>query len=188
MSDMFKFIETPLPGAFIVEPRPFQDRRGLFARLFCREDFRAMGHEKEIVQVNHSVTTAKGAVRGMHFQWPPWTETKIIKCIRGAVFDVMVDIRKGSPTFLKWHGEVLSAENMRSAYIPDGFAHGFQTLEADCELLYFHTAVFSPSFEGAVRFDEPKVGVQWPLDVTDLSDRDGSHPYLADDFDGLPVE
>tara|TARA_Y100000310_G_C20599890_1_gene772462 strand:+ start:260 stop:808 length:549 start_codon:yes stop_codon:yes gene_type:complete len=174
-----KFTELKLKGAYVVEPEPFEDQRGMFARIFCENEFKKIDHSKKLVQINHSLTNRKGAVRGMHYQNPPMAEIKMVKCLRGSVYDVIIDFREGSATFLKWHGEILSNENRRIIYIPEGFAHGFQTLEKNCELLYFHTEFYNPDYEQAIRFDDPRVGIKWPLDVTEISERDKSHPTLS---------
>jgi dTDP-4-dehydrorhamnose 3,5-epimerase len=113
------------------------------------------------------------------------TEIKIVKCLRGSVYDVIIDLRKGSDTFLKWHGETLSNENRRMIYIPEGFAHGFQALERNCELLYFHTEFYSPDYERAIRFNDPKVGIKWLIDVTETSERDRNHPLLSENYKGI---
>lgn len=173
------FIPTPLEGAYIIKPEPFQDHRGMFSRIYCKNELSAIGYVKDIVQVNYSITVKKGAIRGMHFQYPPKAEIKMVKCLCGSVFDVIIDLRKGSPTFLKWHGEILSSENMKMIYIPEWFAHGFQTLEENCELLYLHTEFYSPEDEGGVRFDDPVLNISWPLEVTDISEKDRTHPLLA---------
>lgn len=180
-----KIAAMPLKGAFIIEPEPFEDTRGRFSRIFCKKEFQAIGLEKDIAQVNHSVTVQKGAIRGMHFQRPPMAEIKMVKCLRGSVFDVIIDLRKGSSTFLKWHGEILSAENMKMMYVSEGFAHGFQTLEEDSELLYFHTEFYSSEHEGGVRFDDPLINIQWPMEITDISEKDRNHPLLSQDFEGI---
>ena len=177
-----KIKPTPLQDAFIIELEPVTDDRGLFTRVFCQQELRNILHDKNIVQINHSLTRQKGALRGMHFQYSPKSEIKMVKCLRGSVFDVIIDLRKGSPTFLKWHGEVLSAKNMKMMYIPEGFAHGFQTMEGNCELLYLHTEFYSPEHEGGVRYNDPKIGIKWPLGVTDISERDKNHPLLGEDF------
>ncbi len=180
-----RFIPTALKGLFIVEPQPFRDCRGSFARVFCKEEFRAVGLTKEIIQANHSITVAKGGVRGMHYQNPPYAEAKVIKCLRGKVFDVAVDIRAGSPTFLQWVGVELSAQKGNAVYIPEGFAHGFQTLEENSEMLYMHTQAYTPAYEGAIRYNDPKVKIEWPLPIGDVSDRDKNHPLLGEDFKGI---
>lgn len=180
-----KIIETPLKGAYVIKPEPFQDNRGMFCRIFCKKELEIIGFDKEIVQVNHSTNRKQGALRGMHFQKPPKSEIKFVKCLRGAVWDVIVDLRESSPTFLKWHGERLTHENMHMMYIPKGFAHGFQTLQPDTELLYFHTEFYSPDNEDAVRFDDPKINIRWPLEITEISDRDKNHAFITDIFDGF---
>ena len=177
-----KIKQTPLQDAFIIEPEFFKDDRGLFARLFCQQELQSSLNNKNIVQINHSLTRQKGALRGMHFQYPPKAEIKIVKCLRGSVFDVIIDLRKGSSTFLDWHGEELSAENMKMMHVPEGFAHGFQALEENCELLYLHTEFYSPEYEGGVRYNDPKIGIKWPLEATDISERDRNHPLLSEDF------
>ena len=182
-----KINHAPLQDAFIIEPEPFKDDRGLFARVFCQQELQHILHNKNIVQINHSLTRQKGAIRGMHFQKPPQAEIKMVKCLHGSVVDVIVDLRKGSPTFLKWHGEVLSVKNMKMMFIPEGFAHGFQTLEDDSELLYMHTEFYSPGSEAAIRFDDPMVGIDWPMEVTDISERDKKHVLLDNEFKGIVI-
>lgn len=177
--------ETSIPGAWVIESTAFQDNRGAFARLFCSRELQAIVGQRKIVQINHSMTHSIGAVRGLHFQKPPHAETKIIRCLRGRVFDVAVDLRQGSPTFLKWTTVELTPQNHLAFLIPEGFAHGFQVLEEDSELLYLHTAFYSQDAEGGIRFDDQKIGVDWPLAPTDLSARDRSHPHLTDHFKGI---
>ena len=179
MGHSMKIKQTPLQYAFIIELEPFMDDRGIFTRIFCQHELQSILHGKNIVQINHSMTRQKGAVRGLHFQYPPHAELKIVSCLRGQVFDVAVDLRKGSPTFLRWHAEILTDQNRKSFLIPEGFAHGFQTLEENCELLYLHTEFYSPEHEGGVRYDDPKIGIKWPLEITDVSERDKNHPLLA---------
>lgn len=178
---------TPLglDGACVIDTTPRVDQRGTFSRLFCDRELREVHHGKPIVQINHSLTLKRGALRGLHFQRSPAVEGKLVRCLAGAIFDVVVDLRRGSGTFLQWHGERLSGQNARMLYIPEGCAHGFQALEANVEVLYLHTGKYSPSHEGGVRHDDPLLGIDWPLPVTDLSDRDGSHPLLKSDFAGL---
>lgn len=174
-----------LEDAFVIEPELVTDNRGIFARVFCRRELKNILHGKNIVQINHSLTKQKGAIRGMHFQYPPKSEKKMVKCMHGSVFDVMIDLRQRSSTFLKWHGEILSAENMKMLCIPEGFAHGFQTLEENCELLYLHTEFYSPEHEGGVRYNDSMVNISWPLEVTDVSERDQKHQSLSRDFKGI---
>ena len=180
--------QTPLQDAFVIELEPFRDDRGLFARVFCWLELRDILHDKNIVQINHSFTRQKGALRGMHFQRSPMQDIKMVTCMRGSVFDVMIDLRRGSSTLLKWHGEVLSSKNMKMMYIPEGFAHGFQTLEENCELLYLHTEFYSPEHEGAVRYNDPKVGIKWPLEATNISAKDQGYPLLSKDFKGIVLQ
>ena len=137
------------------------------------------GFARGPAQVNHSVTSRSGTVRGMHYQLPPHAETKLVTCIRGEIYDVAVDLRPHSPTYLRWHAETLSAANGRALLIPEGFAHGFQTLTDDCEIIYCHSAPYVPAAEAAVRFDDPALSISWPIPVTIVSDRDRSHPLLA---------
>jgi len=181
----FDFLNIPLPGLWVVQRKPATDERGSFARVFCAEEFQEIGLTKPIVQINHSINREMGVVRGLHFQNAPFTETKIVNCIKGKVFDVAVDIRTGSKTFLRWHGEVLSRENNRSILIPDGFAHGFQTLEGNCELLYLHTEYFSQENEGALNVVDPRLSISWPLPISGMSERDRSHPFIDEGFSGV---
>lgn len=179
------FTPTPLAGSYVIDLAPRTDHRGWFARTYCKQEFAQIGHTKEIVQMNQSYTRGKGALRGMHFQRQPHREIKIVRCVAGAVFDVIVDLRKQSPTFLKWFGVELSAQNKKTLYVPEGFAHGFQTLEDDSELLYLVSECYAPQAEGGVRYNDPAFGIQWPLAVTDLSEKDAVHPFLTENFEGL---
>jgi dTDP-4-dehydrorhamnose 3,5-epimerase len=181
------FTPTTLAGSFVIDLEPFSDQRGWFARTYCKKEFQQIGHDKEWVQLNHSFTTAKGSVRGMHFQYPPHTEIKMVRCIAGAIFDVIIDVRTGSSTFLQWFGTELSAANKKMLYIPAGFAHGFQTLTDDCELIYHHSSFYTPGAEGAIRFDDKKINIHWPIAVTDMSPRDKQHTYLNDSFTGVKL-
>ncbi len=179
------FTAAPLAGTYLVDLTAFSDSRGWFARTYCKNEFSQIGHHKEWVQLNHSFTRQAGALRGMHYQLPPFAEIKMVRCIAGAVFDVVVDIRKHSATFLQWFGTSLSAENKKMIYIPEGFAHGFQTLTENCELLYHHTEFYTPGAEAGIRYNDEKVNIQWPLAPTDISDRDREHPLLDDQFEGI---
>jgi dTDP-4-dehydrorhamnose 3,5-epimerase len=183
----FEVFATPLGGAKIVERLPLRDERGSLARVFCAEELREAGWTKPVAQINHSVTTKRGTVRGMHFQRPPHAEAKLVSCLRGVVFDVVVDLRAGSPTFLRWHGEELSADNCRALLVPEGCAHGFQTMSQDCELLYLHSAPYVSASEGAVNATDPKLAIAWPEPITSRSPRDESHAWIADDFRGLDL-
>lgn len=180
-----KFSEISLKDACVVETTPLRDDRGAFSRLFCIDELEDMVKGDSIKQINHSLTACKGSIRGMHFQHPPKAEAKMVRCIRGSVFDVMIDLRKNSKTFLQWHGEILSAENMKMLYVPKGFAHGFQTLEKDCEMLYLHTEFYSPLHEEGICYDDPSIGIQWPLEVADISEKDKCFDVLTPDFAGI---
>ena len=179
------FSPTFLAGSFVVEPKVLADDRGWFARFYCKNEFKEIGHEKEWVQLNHSVTSKTGSIRGMHYQVQPFREIKMVKCIAGAVYDVIIDLRKDSPTFLKWLGTELSAKNRKMLYIPEGFAHGFQCLEDNCELIYHHSEFYKPNSEGGIRHDDPMININWPLPVTVVSQRDQSHPRLDGNFKGI---
>lgn len=179
------FIPTSLAGSFVIEPNVFTDDRGWFTRFYCKNDFKEIGHDKEWVQLNHSTTNKKGTVRGLHFQKEPYREIKMVKCIAGIVYDVIIDLRKNSPTFLQWFGVELSAKNKRMLYIPEGFAHGFQCLDNDCELIYHHSEFYTPGSEGGIRHNDPAIKIEWPLPITILSPRDESHPYLDGNFKGI---
>ena len=179
-----KFLPTILNGSFTIQLDPINDERGWFARYFCKKEFSTIGHEKEWVQMNHSFSLKKGTLRGMHFQKPPHSEVKLVRCIQGSVFDVIIDLRKDSPTFLKWVGTELSAENKLMMYIPEGFAHGFQTLEDNSGLLYMHTAYYSPEAESGLRYNDPQVNISWPLEISEISMRDNNHDLL-EKFNGL---
>lgn len=184
---MINIITTGVGGVHILSPSPVEDERGWFARLFCSDELRNAGFGEPIAQINRSRTRRKGTVRGMHFQYPPVAETKIVHCLRGKVFDVALDLRRGSPTLLKWHGEELDGERPRALLIPPGVAHGFQALTQECELLYLHSAHYSPKYEGGVRHDDPRAGIRWPLTVTGLSKRDQAHTLLSDIYQGISL-
>lgn len=179
------FTPTTLAGSFVIDLQPFSDERGWFARFYCEKEFEQIGHTKKWVQLNHSTTYSKGSIRGMHYQLPPFREIKMVRCIAGAVYDVIIDIRKDSATFLQWFGTELSAANKRMLYIPEGFAHGFQCLTDNCELIYHHSEFYTPNAEGGIRFNDPAIPIQWPLPAGTLSARDAGHPYLTDDFKGI---
>lgn len=179
--------QAPISGIATVDCAPFRDARGQFARLFCSDALAPVWEDRPIVQINHSVTHAKGALRGLHFQRAPTAEAKLVRCLRGRVFDVAVDLRRDSPTFLQHFSVELSAETMNVIAIPEGCAHGFQTLESDCELLYLHSAPYTPASEGGLRWDDPALGIAWPLPVSDMSDRDREHPLFTAGFEGLRV-
>lgn len=181
----FTIGDLPLAGLKRVERHRLSDSRGFLSRLFCAEELATAGWSKPIAQINHTFTTKCGTVRGMHFQKPPHSEMKLVSCIRGEVWDVAVDLRTGSPTFLHWHAELLSADNGRALLVPEGFAHGFQTLTEDVELLYFHSFAYSPSAEAGLNPQDARLTISWPLSITELSDRDVSHPPITSEFEGI---
>ena len=176
-----------IKGLRVVESRAVVDARGAFTRIYCDRDLEEVIGPRRIVQVKHSRTHAVGAVRGLHYQRPPHAEMKLVRCLKGKVFDVAVDLRAGSPTWLQWYAEELSADNRRMMVIPEGCAHGFQVLEPDSELLYLHTAFYTPPSEGGVHPTDPGLAIRWPLPVRDLSERDGRHRLLTPEFPGLRV-
>jgi len=180
-------LTTSIDGVIVAETTRFRDHRGAFARLFCEDALTSVLGNRHIVQINHSKTSQVGAVRGMHYQHAPHAEMKMVRCLKGKVWDVAVDLRRDSPTFLRWHAEELSDGNDRMLMIPEGCAHGFQVLEAESELLYLHTAFYAPESEGGVRHDDPALDISWPLDVTDLSERDQAHPLIDKDFCGVAL-
>jgi len=181
------FHPTPLAGLVVVERMPITDERGCLERLFCANEFAAQKVRLPVVQANRTVTACKGTVRGMHFQYPPHTDAKLVSCLAGKIFDIAVDLRRGSPTFLRWHAEELSSKNHKSLLIPAGFAHGLQTLEDNCELLYFHSAAYAADAEGGIHPSDPKIGIRWPLPVGEMSARDRGHSPLTDNFRGLAL-
>lgn len=181
----FTITDLPLTGLKLVERHNLGDARGYLSRMFCAEELALAGWKKPVSQINLTMTAKRGTVRGMHFQHPPHAEMKLVNCVRGSVFDVAVDLRAGSPTFLQWHAEELSAENRRSLLIPEGFAHGFQTLSDDCEMLYLHSMPYVQSAEGALNPQDPALALNWPLAITELSERDRLHPNLTEQFTGL---
>lgn len=188
MSKHFDFNETPLEGLVRINRKPIEDSRGFFSRFFCAEEFKSIGFVGGVAQINHTLTRQKGTIRGMHFQHPPHSETKIVTCVQGEILDVAVDIRKDSPTFLKWHAEILSADNKSSLYIPEGFAHGFQSLKDDSQLIYLHSAFYTPNSEGALNAQDPALAIDWPLKVSEISERDLNHPLLDSQFEGIIIK
>ena len=187
MSQHFTLTDTTISDLVVLERKPIKDNRGLFERMFCKDELSRVLQGKSIVQVNHTHTKKVGALRGMHFQYPPHAELKLVSCLKGKVFDVAVDLRQSSSTFLRWHAEVLSADNFKTFVIPEGFAHGFQTLTEDCEMYYFHTAAYSTESEGALNALDPRLNITWPKSITEQSERDQAHPMLGDDFDGVAL-
>jgi dTDP-4-dehydrorhamnose 3,5-epimerase len=170
------FTPTPLPGAYLIELDKKSDDRGFFARAFCEQEFSQHGLVTRICQANNSLSIQKGTLRGMHYQLAPKAETKVVRCIRGALYDVILDLRRGSSTFGESYGAELTADNRRMMYVPKGFAHGFITLVDDTEALYLVDEFYSPENERGIRYDDPKFRLQWPAAPTIISDRDKAHP------------
>lgn len=183
----FSVENTRLEGLKVIRRNPVGDERGFLSRLFCSADLSSAGWRKPVAQVNLTRTARRGTVRGLHFQHPPHAEMKLVSCVRGAVWDLAVDLRQGSPTFLQWHAEELSEENDRAFLIPEGFAHGFQTLTDDVEMLYLHSSPHFPEAEGGLSPLDPALGIAWPEPIAVMSDRDRSHPLLDGKFGGLEV-
>ncbi|MBX2853311.1 MAG: dTDP-4-dehydrorhamnose 3,5-epimerase family protein [Phycisphaeraceae bacterium] len=178
---------TPLKiaGAAVIQSEPRGDERGAFARWFCNQELAELMGDKQIVSINHSRTEDAGAIRGMHYQREPALDMKFARCIRGEVYDVIIDLRADSPTFLQWHAERLSPQKMNMIAMPEGVAHGFQAIDPGSEMFYLHTGYYAPEYEGGVRFDDPAVGIDWPMPPTVVSQRDRSLPLLDASFRGL---
>jgi dTDP-4-dehydrorhamnose 3,5-epimerase len=172
-------------GLFLVTREPIQDRRGLFERMFCQRELKGVWGGANVVQVNHSITHAVGAVRGLHYQRPPFSEKKMVQCLRGRVMDYVVDLRAGSATFLKVISVELSARAGNALVIPEGFAHGFQVLEPDSELLYFHSEFYRPESEAGVNFLDPAIKLNLVVPISEISDRDANFMMIGDSFKGL---
>jgi dTDP-4-dehydrorhamnose 3,5-epimerase len=176
-----------LKGAYTIDVQPFEDSRGFFTRTFCEKEFGEHNLVTHFVQANHSGTKGKGVIRGMHFQHAPHCEVKLVKCVQGAIFDVIVDVRKGSPTFLQWYGAELTAENKRMMYVPAGFAHGFQSLTDYSEITYMVSNFYNKESEGGIKYDDPAVKIQWPLPVSLVSDKDMKIPLADSNFEGVII-
>lgn len=183
----FTFIDLPLGGLKLVERRSLGDSRGYLSRLFCAEELATAGWQKPIAQINHTLTAKRGTVRGMHFQHPLHAEMKLVSCLRGRVWDVAVDLRRGSDTLLHWHASELSADNQRALLIPEGFAHGFQALTGDVELLYCHSAAYVAEAQGGLNPRDLKLAIEWPLEITEISDADVHRPFIEAEFSGIVV-
>ena len=179
--------QTSLRGLDLIERQPIQDERGFFERVFCQASLEVILQGKTIRQINRTLTAQKGTLRGMHFQNPPHAEIKLVSCVRGEVFDVAIDLRAGSPTFLHWHGEVLSESNHRTMAIPEGFAHGFQSLSDRCEMFYLHTADYLEEAEGVINALDPKLSINWPEPISNRSERDIGAAMLLEDFQGVDL-
>jgi dTDP-4-dehydrorhamnose 3,5-epimerase len=173
------FLETPIGGAWLLEPEPHPDERGLFTRLWCRDELARHGLSADFVQCNASFNPRKGTLRGLHFQAEPHAENKLVSCVRGSVFDVVVDLRVESTTFGRWFGTELTAENRRLMYVPTGCAHGYLTLQDECEVMYPVTETYHPASAGGVRWDDPRLAIAWPIEPAVMSPKDRSWPDLS---------
>jgi len=183
----FDIEEASINGLHVIQRQPIGDDRGYLERIFCSDELKPIIGQRSIVQINHTLTAKAGTVRGMHFQHPPHAEIKLVSCMRGEVFDVAVDLRKDSQTFLEWHAEVLTEANHKTFVIPEGFSHGFQTLTDDCELLYLHTAAYAPDAEAGLNALDPRLAIAWPMPIAERSARDKQHAMLTSEFPGLSL-
>lgn len=183
----FTVTDTPLPGLRCVQRQRLGDSRGFLSRLFCADELQRAGWPGGIAQINHTYTAQRGTVRGMHFQRPPHAEAKLVSCVCGEVWDVAIDLRVGSPTYQQWHAQRLSADNQCALLIPQGFAHGFQSLSDDAELLYCHSVAYAPEAEEGLNPLDPMLGIAWPLPIVEMSVRDKSHPFISDSFEGIQL-
>ena len=181
------FHKTPLEGAYLIELEKRGDERGFFARFFCEKEFESAGLEKNFIQINNSESAKKGTLRGLHYQLPPASEVKVIRAIKGSLYDVIVDIRAGSSTFGRWFGAELNDHNRLMMYVPRGFAHGFITLTDDVEAFYLVSAFYSPENERGLRFNDPNINIKWPLEPTEVSDKDRNWPLFNIDFHGCEL-
>jgi dTDP-4-dehydrorhamnose 3,5-epimerase len=177
--------DLPLAGLKRVQRKLLSDERGQFSRLFCAEELAVVGWRAPVAQINHSCTRGRGTVRGLHYQRAPHAETKLVSCIRGEVWDVAVDLRRGSPTFLHWHAELLRATEGAALLIPPGFAHGFQALSDEVELIYCHSVAYAPAAEAGLNVRDTRLDIAWPLPLHGLSPRDAGFALLAPDFEGV---
>jgi dTDP-4-dehydrorhamnose 3,5-epimerase len=182
-----KFNTTEISGLYIVEVEPINDIRGSFARAYCKREFEKIGIASEFVQINHSYNVSAGTLRGLHYQVPPHADAKLIQCVQGSIFDVVVDIRTDSPTYLQSYQIELSANNRLSIYVPVGCAHGFQTLENETLIVYHHTEFYSPGFEAGIRFDDPVLSLQWPLKIINMSERDKNFHLIDHKFQSVTI-
>ena len=183
-----KIRELALKGSYEIISKPFVDERGMFARFFCSNELKDILQGKKIVNVNFSQNINKGAIRGLHFQPQPYAEIKMPRCIKGKILDIIVDVRKDSPTFLKSISVELSAKNMKMLFVPEGFAHGFQSLENDSQIIYFTTQFFSSGTEMALNIKDPRLGIKLPIPITQMSDRDLKTPFINEQkFKGITL-
>jgi len=185
--DRIKIINTPLPGLHLLESIPIKDERGWLERIYSRDSINNLAKGKDIQQINKTLTVKRGTVRGLHFQNSPYTETKIISCIKGKIWDVAVDLRKNSPTFMNYFAVELSENQHVSVLVPEGFAHGFQSLTDNCQIIYFNTSNYNPNSEGGINALDPRISIKWPIEISFRSIRDTEHQYLKNSFSGIEL-
>jgi dTDP-4-dehydrorhamnose 3,5-epimerase len=182
-----ELISTPFSQLVLVKRKPLSDSRGYFVRLFCRDELAQLGWNTSAAQINLSSTDRKGTIRGMHFQYPPFSEKKLLLCLKGSIQDFVVDLRADSPTFLQYYSVILSAENCLGLHIPEGFAHGFQTITDKVKLLYLHSVPYTADAEAGLNPFDPSLALPWPLPVSEISDRDRQHPDINNSFKGMQL-
>jgi dTDP-4-dehydrorhamnose 3,5-epimerase len=185
MSERFDFLKTSIPGLSVIRRKPILDSRGCFTRFFCVDEFKEVEFDQAMVQINTTLTKGKGTVRGLHYQKSPNAEIKLVSCVKGEIFDVAVDVRRNSPTFLKWHAEFLSEENQTGLYIPKGFAHGFQAITPDCRVLYMHSERYDPISAAGLNADDPTLAIDWPLPISERSIFDTNIEPIDGSFEGV---
>ena len=188
MFKKFDIKKTKIKDLFVLTRNIFEDNRGYLDRMFCFDELNVFIKNKAPNQINYTKTNKMNTVRGLHFQYPPFSEIKIISCIKGSIFDVAVDLRKNSPTYLNWHSEVLSEKNYKSLLVPEGFAHGYQTLSDNCELFYIHSSAYNQDYEGGINPFDNILNINWPNAASFISERDKNHKYISDGFLGLNIE
>lgn len=184
----FTITDLPLKGLKAVSRKHIGDERGFITRLFCGDELAVGGWTKPIAQINHAYTAKRGTVRGVHFQTPPWSEMKLVNCIRGVIFDVAVDLRVNSSTYLKWYGIELSPKNGTSLLIPEGFGHAFQALTEDVEIIYFHSAKYNPEYEAGLNPGDPSLDIRWPIEITEISQKDKAQQMINSSFKGIVLK
>jgi dTDP-4-dehydrorhamnose 3,5-epimerase len=185
--DNFKTLDTKISKLQVIERFCHADNRGFLDRIFCEQSLSQYGWVGHVSQINHTLTLKKGTVRGLHYQNPPHSEIKLVSCIRGKIFDVAVDIREGSETFMQWHAEILTEDNNRSLLIPKGFAHGFQALSDNCVLIYVHSEPYKNSADSGLRYNDPGIAIKWPLTITEISEKDSNFSIINSKFTGVIV-
>ena len=176
-----------LLGTKKIKKKKYQDKRGYLSRVFCYEELKKNKINFNIKQINITLTKKKGTIRGLHFQLPPHSEIKMVSCIKGKIFDVIVDLRKNSKTFLQTYSEILSEKNQKSLIVPRGFAHGFQALEDNCEILYFHSENYNSDYEDGIKYNDPQLSIKWPKNITNISKRDDNFKLILENFKGLKI-